>query len=638
MALRRAGSGLSALIFLLVAVGLSYGVWRGVLRGDTPALAADLLTYRVQPIELEITASETGTLMSASSVPVYSEVDGRVAIVSLVPEGTRVAAGDVVVELESAQFNTQRTEQQIAVEKARSALSQAQQNDIVARSQTVSDVQKAELGVEFAELDLKKYLEGDYPLELRGLQTETKLAEEELERAKSPLPVLEELRRDGYFNDSQFEAERFRAVRAEARVQMAKEKELLLRKYSFPRQKRDLESKVTEAKRALERVKSLALASVEQAKTKLKAEESALSLEEQKLARLEDQIAKCTLRAPQAGVVVYPAPEDNDMVELIIKEGTEIRRRQHVFSIPDTDVLEVAAAFNEAIINQIKPGMGARVSIGVLPDLQLSGQVKFVSSLPDPQDWRKTTVKFYQTKIALTEQFEGLRPGMTAKTEILIDHLPGVLAVPVQSVVQRGKNGVCYVLAGGTPVLRKLVLGKSSVEYIVVQEGLSAGELVVLAPDQLGIPADAFTETKAPLVAPDLPTTQSPGTTPGAPSEAAGLPAELPPEVPIEETELGAVLLGTGAAIAEAEYEIQTQGGKELKREFEIEVKNGEPGATLEVSVAGVVIGSVTLDAAGYVLHEWSTKDGSLPPEFPLDAGEGAKVTVGPELEGALAP
>lgn len=619
---------------LLVAAGIAYGVWQGVLqREENPARAADLLTYRVQPIGIELSATETGTLMSASSVPVFSEVDVKVAIVSLVPEGTRVAAGDVVVELESTPFKTQRTEQQIAVEKARSALSQAQQSDVVARSQAESDVQTAELAVEFAEVDLKTYLEGNYPLELRSLQTETKLAEEELQRAKAPLPKLQELLRDGYINENEYEAERLRAVRAEARVAMAKERELLLQTYTFPRQKRDLESKVTEAKRALERVKNLAQAALDQAQTKLKAEESALKLEQGKLTRIEDQIEKCTLLSPSAGVVLYPVPPDEDMTDLLIKEGNEIRRRQHVFSIADTSVLEVDAAFNEAIINQIKPGMPARVRNDLLPDQELVGTVKHVSSLPDPEDWRRTTVKFYRTKVSLDAQAEGLRPGNTVKVQILIDRLSDVLGVPVQAVVQRGKNGVCYVLEGGVPVLRRLVLGKASVEYIQVLEGLRAGELVVLAPDLIGVPADAFaTEQRVEL--PD-PVPASAGASESV--DPAADPGAAPVEPPIDEVEYKAILVGAAGAMAEAEYEIQSQNGEVVKRTFDLDVKGGEPGATWEVTVEGVLIGSVTLDATGTGTGKWSSKKGTMPPEFPIGAHEDSRVTVGPELEGLLA-
>jgi HlyD family secretion protein len=624
------GLGLIAGLLVLAAVGITLVLWRN---GKDEQRSFDGLTYRVQPMELSVTALETGTLESASSIPVFSEVEQSVAIISLVPEGTRVEAGDVVVELESGGLRTRRTEQQILVEKARAALSQAQQRNIVAGSQSESDVQAAQLALEFAELDLRKYLEGDYPLELRAIRNESALAEEELERARSPLGVLEELHKDGYLNDSKLEAERFRAVRAQYQVEIAEERARVLQEYAYPRQKRLLESKVVEAERALERVNNLAKAAVQQAETHFAAEEAALRLEESKLEHLEDQIAKCTLHAPQAGVVVYPFPEDNDMVELIIKQGTLIRERQHVFSIPDTDVLQVTTSVHEALVNQIKPGMPARIEISVFPDLVLRGEVKHVSPLPEPQDWRRTTVKFYSTKVSLLEQAEGLRPGMTARVEILIERLADALALPVQSVVQRGKVGFCYVLEDGEPVLRKLVLGKASVEHIAVLEGLSAGEVVLLSPDEIGFPANAFEKEAA---AADVPAPEAGETVEETPVAPAG--DEPEPEGPVEEIEFKAVMVGSGTLMAEAEFEIQNRAGVELKREFEVEVKGGAPDAVLEVAVDGVVIGSVTLDATGYGVGEWNSKKGTLPPEFPAATSAGSRVTIGPELAGTLAP
>ena len=64
-------------------------------------------------------------------------------------------------------------------------------------------------------------------------------------------------------------------------------------------------------------------------------------------------------------------------------------------------------------------------------------------------------------------------------------------------------------------------------------------------------------------------------------------------------------------------------------------ISGGPPGDTLEESVAGVNIGSVTLDALGACEAEWSTKKGTFPANFPLDAGSGTPVVVG-ELSGEL--
>ncbi|HEU4418223.1 MAG TPA: HlyD family efflux transporter periplasmic adaptor subunit, partial [Planctomycetota bacterium] len=593
--------------------------------GPNVSVVGELFVHTVQLADLPCTVRDSGTLESAGSVNVLSEVEGEVAIIKLVPEGTRVEAGAVVVELESSTRKTACREQQIKVVTAEAALSQAVNAYQAAVSLAQSEVATAEKDLEFAELDQGNYENGEYPLQLRSLQSDTALAQQELARAQTQLTFSEELYKDRYINLSEVEADRFKVRQMEVKVKIAEEKERLLKDYTYPRTKRDFEAKVTEAKRALERRKSLAKGAVEQAGADKKAKESTLALEKAKLAHFEEQILKCSMKAPQAGPVVYPTPEDADLVELFIKQGTIIRERQHVFSIPDTDVLQVSMSIHEAQVNQIKPGMKARIWIDGDRERELSGAVLTVSPLPEPGDWRRTTVKFYETKVRIDGATEGLRPGMSAKVEILFDHLQNVLAVPVQSVVRRGRIGVCYVL-NGRPELRRLQLGKSNLEYVAVLEGLSAGENVVLSPDMLGFPADALEQAFESGVQPAV--LNGDGSVVPAPADA--------PQETKTETAFEGVLAGPAGITVEAEYKIKTKGTT-TNFKFQIKVEGGPPGAVWDVVVDGVRVGNVTLDAAGMCEVEWNTKDGNFPAAFPTGVGEGSKVKVGADFSGSLA-
>ena len=452
----------------------------------------NLLTFTVKSVDLPITVLASGALESASSIRVLSDVEGQVAIISLLPRGAVVKNGDVVVELDSSALKTRRTEQQIVLEQARAALALAKQALQVAESQAESDVKTAELALKFAELDLRKYLDGDYPQELRVAQSNITLAEEELKQAKLRIDYSVELQKLGYLSGGQVDADRLMGIRCEIKKTLAEEEERLLRVFSYQRMKQELESKAEEATRALARVTSLARAAVAQADAKFKAQEATLQLEETKLTLIGEQITKCTMRAPQDGVVVYPIPQEEDPTEMVIKEGANVRERQHVFSLPDTDLLQVNASVHEAMVRQVKAKKKARIWVDAYPDLQLHGVVREVSSLPDPQSWRKSTVRFYPAAITIDEQIEGLRPGMNAKVEIVIKELEDVLAVPIQAVLKSGENGYCYVKTDNTkPELRRLRLGKSNDQFVEVKEGLAANDAVILSPDDLGFPSES---------------------------------------------------------------------------------------------------------------------------------------------------
>jgi HlyD family secretion protein len=598
------------------------------------------MLHAAQPIDLRIATLVSGTLESASSATVVSEVEGEAAILTVVPEGTRVAEGDIVVELDSSALRARETEQQIVVENARAAGDQLEQTNLIAKNQAEGNLAAARLVVEFARLDLEKYEKGDYPLELRQLQIETALAQEELERARVQQQFSEDLARDGYINQGELEADRSRVTQASFKLENARGKERSLQDYTYPRTKRDLESKLQEAERALTRVETQERLAAEQALANLKAKRKTLELEEGKLAKLRDQLAKCSVRAPQAGMVVYPVPPDADMIEDFIKQGNRVKERQHVFSIPDTEVLQVTASVHEALVNRIRPGLSARITVDVIQDLELSGSVEWISPTPEPGDWRRTTVKFYETKVRIDGGAEGLRPGMSAKVEILIEELPDALAVPVQSVVQRGNKGVCYVV-GARPELRRLRLGKSSNEYVQVLEGLAPGELVVMSPDVLGIPADAFEEAPAPdalraaLASPPAAAGTSATFRDADPSAGDSGAAEEPEPI-VQELEYEAELTGVPVTSAMAEFKIKTKDSVPAYK-FKAKISGGPPNITYEIKVDHVSIGSVTLDDTGSCALELSTKLGNFPPYFPLQAGPGSIVELGSDLKGTLA-
>jgi hypothetical protein len=91
-------------------------------------------------------------------------------------------------------------------------------------------------------------------------------------------------------------------------------------------------------------------------------------------------------------------------------------------------------------------------------------------------------VKEYATIVKIDGQQEGIKPGMTAEVEILVEHLKGVLALPVAAVVEQRGKFFCWVKQGGKLERRPLVLGMSNDEFIEVKDGVEAGDEVILNP------------------------------------------------------------------------------------------------------------------------------------------------------------
>jgi HlyD family secretion protein len=123
------------------------------------------------------------------------------------------------------------------------------------------------------------------------------------------------------------------------------------------------------------------------------------------------------------------------------------------------------------------------VRVDAFPERLHPGTVKSVAVLPDQGGWYGSDTKVYQTIITIDETVERLKPGMTAVTEIHVDRLEKVLAVPVQAIVQVGKESACYVAEqDGTPQRRVVKLGRTNDKLVQILDGVGPGQRVVLNP------------------------------------------------------------------------------------------------------------------------------------------------------------
>jgi len=350
----------------------------------------------------------------------------------------------------------------------------------ITRSQNQSDIAEAETAVELAEIDIKKYLEGDYVKEKRTIEGNILIAQEEVKRAKERLEYSKRLHQKGYVSASEVESDQLALLRAQNDLEMAREELRVLEEYTKPRTEKELVSKRDEALRALERVKSQAKAKEAQAEADMLAKKVSYETELATLRKLEEQLKKCKLYAPIDGLVTYANEQSRwGRQELQIEEGAALREGQRIIRIPDLSAMQVNVKVHEAKVSHVKVGQPARLRVESMPDKVLHGTVRKVATMADAQSWFSTGVQVFTVIVSIDDKVEGLRPGMTAEVEILCEEYKDVLTVPVQSVIEREGMNFCYVKRGRRLELVPVELGPDNDKFVVVKKGLHEGDLVV---------------------------------------------------------------------------------------------------------------------------------------------------------------
>jgi len=193
--------------------------------------------------------------------------------------------------------------------------------------------------------------------------------------------------------------------------------------------------------------------------------------------RAIEELKYCVVRAEKSGMVIHPTIEDWGR-EPEITEGGTVHKDQVMLLMPDLTKMQVKVGIHESIIDRIKPGQTARIT---LPGKVLVGTITSVASVAQPGGWWNGNMVKYDTIVKLPKE-PGLKPGMNAKVEVTITRHLDVLTIPVTAVVETETGQLCWVRTNDGVERRSLELGDGNTMSIVVKSGLEEGDEVVLNP------------------------------------------------------------------------------------------------------------------------------------------------------------
>ncbi len=446
---RRNGAGrwLVRAFVALVVVGLGAAGYAML----TQNLGADdntgMLTHEVQRRDLLITITEDGYLESASNLDIKCEVAGGSTILEIVEDGKLVEKGELLARLDSSQLEEQISQQNITFEKANATYIQAEKDHKV------------------AEIALQEYLEGTYRLQLQDLETQITIALENLRAAENTLRHTERMFRKGYVSPLQRDSQQFAVERSKLELESARTAKDVLQRFTRMKTVEELQAQrdIAEAKK--------------------KSEKAGFELEKARLSRLQAQLTKCVIYAPQAGMVVYANEQSRhrfgSQQSGQVEEGATVREQQTMFRLPDLTEMQVKVAVHESKVDQVARGLRARIRI---QDRECQGTVLSVANQPESTSFFSANVKEYATIVKIDGEQEGLKPGMTAEAEILIDHLKDVVTLPVAAIVEQRGKMYCWVKLSKRIERRSLVLGLSNDKFVEIKDGVAPGEHVILNP------------------------------------------------------------------------------------------------------------------------------------------------------------
>lgn len=458
----------------------------------------EMAYYKVERGNFLVSIVEGGELQAVNEVTVRNEVEGTSRIIYIIPEGTYVKKGQLIVELDTDEAEKDLNEHLVRYEDDKADFMKSETDVIITQSTVESEIRQAELEVQFAKMDLEKFEQIEKEQEIRNAQIEIITAQESLKLAEERLEWSEKLTEEGFETKSNLDRDKLAVTNQSLGLEKAESVKRMLSEYDLAKMEAEYRSILEEAEKELERVKKQGESKMLMAKTSRDIEERKLRLSEVKLAKMNKQMAATKIYAPQAGLITY-AVSSRYSNESVIEEGATIRQRQAIVKIPDTSSMKVGIKVHESHVNQIEVGQKAFVVLDSLPDERYSGVVSKIAILPDPANrYGNSSLKVYSAEVLIDDKLPDIKPGASARAEIIITNLENVIKVPIQCVTTVNGKQVCYVksLRGDNAV--EVEIGLFNNKFIEIKSGLESGDRIMLAP-----PIDSGIDLSGALISDD---------------------------------------------------------------------------------------------------------------------------------------
>lgn len=427
-------------------------------------------SHTVEPGTIQVSAEASGPLLAAQKIEIHLEpekYDGEFVVNDVVPSGTRVKKGEVLVRCDRKRYDE-------ALKAAKEALDDAEKEFALARVEAEIAEKKRALAYESAQLthdeaqhELEAWTKHRAHAMVREEELSTLMTQYGLDDESQELAQLEEMYKKSELATETKEIVLERARRnikiTQERLGMQKKEEELVKTYDFPDRDRRVKMKAQHAAKEFEIEKTSLATEAEQRRHAMEKLERGLRKQKEEYEKLVRDGALFEIVAPGDGIVFHEME----------RKGTVDKRKPCVeIWTPDKYELKLEAA--EADVTLVSVGARADVFVTAAPMAQLKGMVTEVSLIGKGDGGAK-----YPFKVTVDGASPDVRFGMQAKVTIWGQEQKDVLWVPRAAVTTKEGKSTVKVKVGETEEARNVVLGPGNADQVIVLKGLAKGDVVV---------------------------------------------------------------------------------------------------------------------------------------------------------------
>jgi RND family efflux transporter MFP subunit len=430
---------------------------------------AHIAVAPVQHGEFVVSLPAEGTLQSDHALTVSTgKAPGQITMVA--PDGTVVRAGDVFCRIEARDLLRRQTDAELAYKQANLEIANARDN----AQERIDNEQRS---ADQAEKNMQVWEES---VAIRTKQTEDQLAfdKAEAERLRLEYGRDQRMADKGYQAASEADIAKAAYEAQQFKVEQSS-KDLELNRRQIESERRQRQSQLTAATRRLAISRSRIGEMVSHAQHR--AEVAAKELDSV-TAALKDT----TIIAPTSGTVslfsTFRGGERRSW-----REGDQVSSGTPLGSIASSENMSVVSRVKESDIGLLRTGQQAEIEFDALVGRIFSGTVSSVGAVArEVWVWEDPTAeanqRVFDVLVGVKQKpGSGLKPGLNARTRIIVKRLPDVVFVPLEAIFEREGKSYAYVKQGARFLRRQVETGERNEIAVAVRKGLSEGEMVALS-------------------------------------------------------------------------------------------------------------------------------------------------------------
>jgi HlyD family secretion protein len=435
----------------------------------TPVVMAKATTGTVtQAVEV------SGDVAALTQVTLASKITARIVSVNA-REGDRVRKGQLIVQLDTSDLDSQVRSARDAVAAANARLDQAKvaYRLQVQSSQVGINTAKENLRAAQARLQLTK--EGARTQERLQAQSAVNVAQANLEDAQTNYNRSSRLYKEGAIAKAEVDSSETRLKVARANLASAQQQYSLVQEGARPQEIEQDETAVATAQQQLNQ---------------------AYDNQRQNLIKLQDvQAAEAAVRQSKASLALAQQNRDNAFIRssvngVVAKRSAEpgqvatVGSALMTITVPGT--VYFSAGVSETDVERVHAGQSVMIQIDAFPNEIFNGKVDRVYPTGDPSS------RTFIARITLSDAGGKLRPGMFARGAIIVSRIANATLIPKSALTAAGESvplaapaspeGVpasVFTVKDGKTAKKEIHVGAPSGNYVQVISGLEPGDPVV---------------------------------------------------------------------------------------------------------------------------------------------------------------